>query len=84
MKNSSTNLSDCARKAHATYADLVYLEGKVEKELTDDDLAFARDAVEDLCFYLNSLLVESTPDNWTDEEYQWIKNVCSELKEAHL
>jgi len=33
-------------------------------------------------FYLNSILENSTPEYWSDEEYAWIEGVCTEMKES--
>lgn len=80
MKHSPTHLSDCLIHARNAYTNLeLILETVNEIGVTDDIRARLQDMLDDLGFYLNQILEHSSPEDWTDEEYEWIEGVRADL-----
>jgi hypothetical protein len=67
------SLSDSLALAMGTYDMLTML---LEKNEDSPNIPIY---IESLCVFLDKILDNSTPDYWTEEEYQWIYDTCLEL-----
>ena len=74
MNSTDCSLSDSLNLALGTYDMLVLL---MEKSPSSPNIPIY---LESLCTFLNNIMDNSTPDCWTDEEYEQIEYICSELK----
>lgn len=74
----TANLSDTLIRAKNSYSAL---SSNLIRMITEDaDLRDeTQDLINDLAFYMNSILEHSTPEEWTDEEYEWIESVRTEF-----
>lgn len=74
----TTNLSDTLLRAKRSYSDLT--ENLLSILAGEDHLRdTAQDCIDDLAFYMNQILEHSSPEEWTDEEYEWIESVRTEF-----
>ena len=81
-EDTTTFLSDCLVRCQKTYITLCNYLLNME-EVTEELRENVQESLDDLGFYLNSILENSTPEYWSDAEYAWIEGVCAEMKEAH-
>lgn len=81
----TTFLSDSYIRCQRCYVELVntLLEAQQSAPISDEMRDEIQDHLIDFAFYLNSILDNSTPEYWSDEEYAWIEGVRVEMKEAH-
>ena len=77
----TTFLSDAYIRCQKAYILLVNSLIKSEDGITPELQDEMQDNLDDVMFYLNSILDNSTPDYWSDEEYAWIEGVCAEMRE---
>ena len=73
----TTFLSDAYIRCQKCYIEmaqlLLYPNPEEFREIIQDRL-------NDVMFYLNSILENSTPEYWSDEEYAWIEGLCEEFR----
>ena len=83
-EDTTTFLSDTYIRCQKSYVVLVraLLDAQQSALVDEDTKAHVQDTMNDFMFYLNSILDNSTPEYWSDEEYAWIEGVCAEMKEC--
>lgn len=83
MKHSATKLSNCLIQAEVAYDSLTEVMEIIADHGTTDEISDrVQTLINDLAFYINQILEHSTPEDWTDEEFQWIEDVRLDLSQA--
>lgn len=77
----TTFLSDAYIRCQKAYISLVHMMMNVSSPVSDEMRDEVQDTLNDVMFYLNSILDNSTPEYWSDEEYAWIEGVCDEMRD---
>lgn len=67
------NLSDSLNLALGTY-DMINI--LLDKNPKSPNIPIY---LESLCVFMNKILDNSTPDHWTEEEFEMIEHICNEL-----
>ena len=77
----TTFLSDSYIRCQKAYILLVNSLIKSKEGVTPELQDEMQDNLNDVMFYLNTILDNSTPEYWSDEEYAWIEGMCEEMRE---
>jgi len=73
----TTFLSDAYIRCQKCFIELGHLLLRLDPEENRD---LIQDRLDDVLFYLNTILENSTPEYWSDEEYAWIEGLCEEFR----